>query len=114
AGLAAGRLADPAIAVASRSGPAAAVTHSDAGALGERVDVALHLGPRRVVRSAVHHRSHEGAARLLFGKQAVPVVALVLARALLERRIRLGPGEETLEERPLAEHAAGVLVGRDR
>src|SRR5438094_5664924 len=108
------RLEDPAIAVAPGSGPAAAVTHDDAGAVGERFEVALHLGPRRVVRGAVHHRTHEGAAGLLFGQQAVPVVALVLARALLERRIRLGPGEQALEERPLAEHPAGVLGGRDR
>src|SRR5438876_2186612 len=112
--LAVARLEDPAIAVAPGSGPAAAVTHGDAGALGERFEVTLHLRARGVVRSAVHHRAHERAARLLFGKQAVPVVALVLARVLLERRIRLGPGEQTLEERPLAEHPAGVLVGRDR
>src|SRR5439155_21432040 len=112
--LAVARLEDTAIAVAPGSGPAAAVTHGDAGALGERFEVTLHLGARGVVRSAVHHRAHECAARLLFGKQAVPVVALVLARALLERGIRLGPREQALEERPLAEHAAGVLIGRDR
>src|SRR5205823_9542541 len=34
------RLEDPAIAVAPRSGPAAAVTHGDAGAVGERFEVA--------------------------------------------------------------------------
>src|SRR6185503_18844054 len=43
---------------------------------------------------------------------AVPVITLVLAGAFLEWRVGLGPGEQPLEERPLAKHATGAFVGR--
>ena len=41
------------------------------------------------------------------GDQAVPVVALVVAGGPRLGRVGLGPREQALEERPLAEHAAG-------
>ena len=106
-------LKHPTIAVAARPGPAAAVANRDAGAVGERLEAPLHLRSGRVVGGAVHHRAHERAALLLFGEQAVPVVALVLAGALLERCVRLCPRKEALKERPLAEHPSSALIGRD-
>src|SRR3989440_1840453 len=111
--LAVTRLEHPAIAVAPRSGPAAAVAHRNAGAGGEGLEVPLHLGPGWVVRSAVHHLAHQRAAVLLFGQKAVPVVALVLAGPLLEGRIGLCPRKQALEEGPLAEHPARALIGRN-
>jgi hypothetical protein len=111
--LAVTRLDHPALAVAARPGPAAAVADGHPGALGEGFQVALHLRTGRVVRGAVHHRAHECPVLLLFGEEAVPVVALVLARPFLEWCVGLCPREESLEEGPLAEHAARVLVRRN-
>ena len=111
--LAVRRLEDPAIAVAPRGRPATAEAHGDSGPLRERREVALHLRSRRVVRAAIHDRGHQRGVLALDGQQAVPVVALVLACAALERRVRLRPREQPLEERPAPEHAAGTLVRRD-
>ena len=45
--------------------------------------------------------------------EAIPVVALVFAALMLELRVRLGPGEQALEEGELPEHATRAGVGRD-
>ena len=52
------------------------------------------------------------AGRVL-AQQAVPVIPLVGATATWHRRVRLGPRQEPLEERPAPEHAAGRRIGRD-
>jgi len=61
------RLEDPAITLATRPGPATAVAHRDARAIGEGGEVPLHFLARWVIRTAVHHRAHQGAAAFLFG-----------------------------------------------
>src|SRR5205814_5163840 len=93
------RFEHPALPVPSRPGPPASVAHLELRPLRERGEIPLHLRARGVVRGAIHHRAHEGAALLLFGEQAVPVVAFVLAGALLEGRVRLGPRKKALEDR---------------
>ena len=91
--------------------PAAAIPHANSGALGEQHKPPLHLRARWEVGRAVHDPGHDASAGLLFGEQAVPVVALVLARAAVEPRVWLGPAEHALENRPAPKHAArGVIL----
>ena len=98
---------------AARRRPAAAVADGDVRAFREGDEVGLHLRPGREVRAAVHQPRLEGPRRRVLGQQAVPVVALVGARSARDRRVRLGPRQQTLEERPAAEHAARRRIGRD-
>ena len=86
--------------------PLAVVADRDARPLGERLEVRLHLRPRREVRRPVHELGLQRPQLGLVGDQAVPVVALVLAGGPRLGRVRLGPRQQPLEERPLAEHAA--------
>ena len=49
----------------------------------------------------------------LVADEAVVVVPLVLARASLERRVRLRPADQALIDREAPEHAARRRVARD-
>src|SRR4051794_40311128 len=50
----------------------------------------------------------------LLGDEAVVVVPLVLPARRRERCVGLRARDQALEERPLAEHPAGAVVGRDQ
>ena len=62
---------------------------------------------------AVHEARLDGAGLGLLAEQAVPVVALVRARAARRRGVRLGPRQQALEERPAPEHPAGRRIRGD-
>src|ERR671923_52042 len=79
--------------------------------LGER---RLHLGPGRNVERTIHELRCERLMLTLLADEAVVVVPLVLARAPLERRVRLRPADQALVEREAPEHAARRRVARDR
>src|SRR5215207_117089 len=101
-----------AVVVSSCALPAAAVADEHAGALGEGLQPSLHLGPRGNVERAVHIAGDERAVRRVLGEQAVVIVGLVLARARLERCVRLRPTDQAVEDRKAAEHPARRVVGR--
>ena len=67
----------------------------------------------RNVVCAVHELRHERLVRALVADEAVVVVPLVLARARLERRVRLRPADQALVDRQAAEHAARRGVARE-
>src|SRR5687767_7799199 len=69
-----------AVAVAARRLPPAAVTDNDVRPIREIDKIALHLGARREIRGTVHERGHQATVRFVLREQAVPVVALVVAR----------------------------------
>ena len=103
----------PGVLLDARPGPRAAVADRDRGTLGERRQVRLHLRARQEVGRPVHEHRLQGAGRGLLGQQAVPVVALVRARAALDGGVRLRPRQEPLEMRPTPKHPAGRRILRD-
>ena len=93
--------------------PAAVVPDTKTGALSERSQTELHLGPRRKVRGAIHDAGHDRTVRFFVRQKAVPVVSLVGRGATLRLGVRLGPAEHSLEDGPAPEHAARLRVVRD-
>ena len=94
--------------------PGAAVAHGDGHLLREGGDPGLHLLPGRDDVRAVHQRRHERLVLGLVRDQAVVVVPLVRAGARLGRGVWLRPGEQALEDRELAEHAARRVIAGER
>ena len=94
--------------------PPAAVSRDDLRALREGDQALLHLRPGWEVGRAVHELDHRAAESGVLGEKAVPVVPLVSALALIDRRVRLGPRHQPLEEGEPLEHAGGLLVCGDQ
>src|SRR5439155_24275328 len=95
--------------------PTAVIANDDPRSFGKRREVRLHPGPGRKVGATVHERGLQGPVLGLIGEQAVPVVALIGPAPGFGWRVRLGPREEALEERPASEHAPGRRIrGQDR
>src|SRR4051794_6267469 len=94
--------------------PFAAVANADVSASGELDERCLHLGASGDVERAVHEFRHQGLMLALDADEAVVVVPFVLARAALERRVRLRPADQALVDGEAPEHAAGCWVTRDR
>ena len=108
------RLDDEAAPV-SRPGrlPAAVVADRQVRLARERGQVGLHLRARRELGRAVHERRLERPGVGLVRDEAVPVEALVGARSTGWQRVRLGPRQQALEERPAPEHPARRRIRRE-
>ena len=88
-----------------------------ADAQGRSLDVSperrLHLLAPGNVEAAVHEHRHQPAVLRLVAQQRVVVVPLVFGRLALDRRLRLRPADQPLEDWEAAEHPRGFLVARD-
>ena len=111
--LAVRRLEHEARIVAPRRQPLAAVANANVPARRELDERRLHLGAGRNVERAIHELRCERLMLTLVADEAVVVVPLVLARAALERRVRLRPADEALIDREAPKHAARRRVARD-
>src|SRR2546421_285599 len=67
-----------------------------------------HLGAAGDVEGRVHDLRRERLMLALVAEEAVVVVPLVLARASLERRVRLLPADRAWIDREPPEHAPGL------
>src|SRR4030095_10687380 len=76
----------------------------------ERTQGRFHLLARGDVEAAIHEQGHQRAMIRLLAEQRVVVVPLVLARATLDRRLRLRPADQPLEHRKATEHPGGLVV----
>jgi hypothetical protein len=112
--LAVGCLEHEAFVVAPRRQPLAVVANANVGAPRELDERRLHLATGRNVEGTVHELRHERTMPGLVADEAVVVVPLVLARATLERRVRLRPADQALVDREAPEHTARRRVARDR
>jgi hypothetical protein len=99
--------------VAAHRQPLAVVANTNAPAHGELDERGLHLVAGRNVEGAVHELRGERLMLALVADEAVVVVPLVLARASLERRVRLRPADQALVDREAPEHTARRRVARE-